>query len=261
MTKAPYTTQLQAGLGMVDETRSLLDLWHDGMEPSSLSQAALESGRFPTMSARRIRNLVIECFAPRLLIGAAKPALHLKILATMLAPREFTQLLFIHACRANVILRDFVREVYWSFYTAGHETISNDTAREFVARAIQDQKTAKPWSTATIRRVASYLTGCCADFGLLEAGEKSVRKILPFRIEARVVAVLAYELHFAGRTDHRIIADQDWALFGLDHADILEEFRRLSLKGLLIRHFPYGASLEPIQSRNGPHLTTRPPRV
>jgi len=27
------------------------------------------------------------------------------------------------------------------------------------------------------------------------------------------------------------------------------------------RHFPYGASLEPIQSRNGPHLTTRPPRV
>jgi hypothetical protein len=78
MTTVRYTTQLQAGLGMIDETRSLLQLWAEGVEPSALSQSALESGRFPNMSARRVRNLVIECFSPRYLSSDAKPAALLK---------------------------------------------------------------------------------------------------------------------------------------------------------------------------------------
>jgi bacteriophage exclusion system BrxA-like protein len=234
MTKAPYTTQLQAGLGMIDESRSLLDLWHDGMSPSALSKAALESGRFPTMSARRVRNLVVECFAPRCLAAEPKPAFILRRLVNVLSPREFSQLLFLYACRANAILGDFVREVYWSLYAAGRETISNDDAAEFVVRANQLGKTSKLWSEATIRRVSSYLTGCCADFGLLDSGAKSVRRILPYRIEMRVAALLAYELHFAGRSDNRIVADRDWLLFGFDRDDVLGELKRLALKGLLI---------------------------
>lgn len=234
MTKAPYTTQLQAGLGMIDESRSLLDLWHEGMTPSALSKVALESGRFPTMSARRVRNLAVECFAPRCLATDPKPAFILKKLVKVLSSREFSQLLFLYTCRANVILGDFVRDVYWALYAAGRVTISSEDAAEFVIRANQDGKTSKPWSESTIRRVSSYLTGCCADFGLLESGAKSVRRILPYRIEMRVAALLAYELHFAGRADNRIIADRDWLLFGLDRDDVLSELRRLALKGLLI---------------------------
>jgi hypothetical protein len=61
----PYTTQLQAGLGLVNETKTLLDLWSPGMSANQLHQVALESGRFPTVTARRLRNIVVECFAPR----------------------------------------------------------------------------------------------------------------------------------------------------------------------------------------------------
>lgn len=39
-----YTTQLQAGLGLVDETKELLDLWVAGMTASQLHQLALTSG-------------------------------------------------------------------------------------------------------------------------------------------------------------------------------------------------------------------------
>ena len=56
----PYTTQLQAGLGLVNETKTLLDLWSPGMSAVQLYQIALESGRFPTVTARRLRNIVVS---------------------------------------------------------------------------------------------------------------------------------------------------------------------------------------------------------
>jgi hypothetical protein len=43
-TKPIYNIQLSAGLGLLDETRSLLDLWEPGMSPSALHEAALASG-------------------------------------------------------------------------------------------------------------------------------------------------------------------------------------------------------------------------
>ena len=234
MTTATYTAQLQAGLGMIDETRILLDLWEDDMDGPTLTHVALQSGQFAAMSARRLRNLVAECFAPRYLVQNGTPARLLRILQPLLVNREFEQLLFLYTCRANAILADFVRDVYWRDYAAGREMIDNGEALVFVTRANQDGKTTTPWSSSTLRRVAGYLTGTCADFSLLERGARSVRRILPFRIEQRVVGLLAYELHFAGHGDNRIVSSPDWALFGLEPADVVDELKRLALKGLLI---------------------------
>ena len=51
-----YTTQLQAGLGLVHETRLLLDIWQSGMTPTDLKLEALRSGQFPNVTARRLRE-------------------------------------------------------------------------------------------------------------------------------------------------------------------------------------------------------------
>jgi hypothetical protein len=77
-----------------------------------------------------------------------------------------------------------VRHVYWARYAGGYTQITNDDARAFVERGIDDGKTIKRWSETTVRRVSGYLTGCCADYGMLERGLRSSRRILPFRILA-----------------------------------------------------------------------------
>jgi Putative inner membrane protein (DUF1819) len=216
-------------------------MWQPAMDPASLYQAALHSGCFPNVSARRLRNIVVECFAPRYLVQHGLPAIHLKKLEHAFTFQELGQLLFLYTCRANLILADFVRLVYWDRYAAGHEVINNrDTnafnrgANAFVAQAVRDGKTQRPWSERMIKNVASYLTGCCADYGLLEKGPKSERKILPFRLESRVAAYLAYDLYCAGLGDNSVIGHEDWALFGLDRNDVRDEFKRLSLQGYLI---------------------------
>ena len=231
-----YTTQLQAGLGLLNETKALLELWSLGKSAPQLYQEALQSGRFPNVTARRLRNVVVECFAPRYLIEEAErvPADDLKQLVGSISSNDLSQLMLLFTSRANPILGNFIREVYWARYSGGYSEISNLDARVFVERAVDDGKTLKRWSESTIRRVSAYLTGCCADYGLLERGTKSNRRILAPRISSITGAYLAYDLHFSNIGDNALLAHPDWQLFGLGREDVLEELKRLSLKGVLI---------------------------
>jgi hypothetical protein len=182
------------------------------------------------VTARRLRNIVVECFAPQYLINRGALAAHLQRLAPGLPANEFNQFLLLFTSRVNPILGDFIRQVYWARYTGGCVEIGNNDAHAFVARAIDDGLTVKRWSESTVRRVSAYLTGCCADYGLLEAGRKSHRRILPFRLSCRLAAYLAYDLHFAGGGDNALLNHPDWGLFGLGREDVLEEMKKLSLK-------------------------------
>ncbi len=233
MTKM-YTTQLQAGLGLIEETRILLDLWVPGMTTPTLQQIALESGRFPKITARRLRNVISECFAPRYLTAAGNPAIHLKALNAATSSAEINQFLLLFTCRANAILGNFIKEVYWERYASGHSEVSNDDAERFVLRALDDGKTVKRWSESTIRRVSAYLTGCCADYGLLDRGAKSIRRILPYRIFPKMAIYFAYDLHCAGLGDNAMMNHQDWMLYGLSNDEVRDELKRLAMKGYFI---------------------------
>lgn len=228
-----YTTQLQAGQGLIDETRSLLALYEPGMNRTKLIEKALRSGRFPLVTARRLRNIVVECFAPRYLSDPATVPTVQRLAGSLSRP-EFSQLLLIHTARANLILADFIRQVYWPRYSAGRDTLSRDDAREFVIAAMRAGRTQKPWSEATVRRVATYVLGCCSDYELLSSNIRGPRRIQPLRLYPSVAAYLAYDLRFRGLGDNQIISHDDWKLFGLEPEEVRDQFKRLSLQGHLI---------------------------
>lgn len=234
MTTETYTTMLNAGVGMVKETMTLLDMWQPGMSLADLNSVALQSGQFPKMTARRLRNLLAECFRPRYLVQDGAPAKLLKSLQQKFSSREIKQLLFVFSCRESRILYDFVQEVYWPTYVSGKDKLGTEEALAFVIRANQDGKTSQPWSESTIKRVARYLTGSCADFELLESGSKTNRKILPFQIEPRVMVLLAYDFHFEGLGDNSVLNHSDWKLFGMERDDVLNEFKRHARKSWFI---------------------------
>ena len=232
--EAPYTTQLQAGLGLLTETVRLLELWKPGMSGQRLLQLALESGAFPTISARRLRNIVIEAFAPRYLVDAAQPARVLKILLGRISQMDLRQLFFVYTCRANPILADFIREVYWQRYTAGAQAVSKEEARSFIRRAVGRGRTTTRWSESTTVRVSNYLLGTSADYGLLGPIRANARNIIPYRITPVTASVFAHDLHFRGLGDGALLHRAEWVLFGLEPADVLQELKRLALRGEII---------------------------
>lgn len=229
-----YTTKLGAAQGIIEETKTLLRLWEPGMDGNALFRAALESGLFPSISARRLRNLIKEGFVSRYLVDGDYPAIHIKAMLDILSGQELEQILFIHTCRLHAVLADYVREVYWPSYVSGKSHLTVDDAREFVRKANQDGKTSTVWSTTMIVRVSSYLNGACADFGLLSQNRGGARSILLFRLEPRVAVYLAYDLHFAGTGDNSVVSHPDWGLFGLNREDVLDELKRLALQGWFI---------------------------
>jgi hypothetical protein len=49
-----------------------------------------------------------------------------------------------------------------------------------------------------------------------------------------VAAYLAYDLHLSGFSDNALLTHEDWQLFSLAREDVLDEIKKLSLRGLLI---------------------------
>jgi len=234
MEQPHYTTNLAMGLGLIQETKILLDVWQENMTPAELFDLVLSGGLIRNLSAYRLKNVVSRCFAPRYLSGVRPPARALKRVMGGFSSSEFSQLLYYYTCAANPILRDFVREVYWDRYAGGYSNVSRADAESFIWRAIDDGKTPSRWSEGQVVRTARYLTGCCADFGLLGGRKVSDWQILPFEIQPRAFVFLAYDLHFSGVGDNAILSHEAWQLFGLEREDVLEELKRLSLKGFFI---------------------------
>lgn len=222
------------GLGLIEETKLLLQVWSPEATAGELYQRTLADGVLSNQSAYRLRNIVVRCFADRYLVPAGPPAMYLKKLLPSLSPAATAQLLFIYTARANPIFADFVRTVYWERYASSAGMLTKEAAQQFIRRAIDDGKTPSRWAEGQIERVGRYLTGCCTDFGLLGSRSAAGRRFLPFRIEPKIAAYLAYDLHFAGVGDNALLTHEDWQLFGLAREDVLEEIKRLSLKGLLM---------------------------
>jgi len=232
--KQKYTTRLGTGLGLVDESIALLNLWEPEFDNGQFYHNALKSGQFPNISARRLKNIIKESFAPRYLSNNCIPATVLKKLMNTVSLRELLQFMFLFTARANPILYDFVRQIYWPVYASGKDCLSNHEARTFVESAIASGQTTSQWSEKVSKNVAGYLTGCCADYGLLEKGHKQVRRFKQFTLNHRAAAFLSYDLHFSEFGDNAVLSHPDWALFGLQKEDVRDELKRLSLKGFFI---------------------------
>ena len=231
--KQYYTTQLGQGLGLIEETKTLFELYEPGMTSSQLYDAAMASGRFPLVTARRLRNIVAECFAPRYL-KQPNVAEYLKKLQKSLSSEEHIQLQFLYTARASFIFAEFVRYVYWPRYESGGSDLERIDALDFIEAGISEGKTRKPWSDSVIRRVASYLLGASVNFGFLEEKNRNQRTIKPYHLSDRVAAYLVYELKLSGLGDNNIVNHSDWQLFGLEPLDVRDYLKRLSLKGFLI---------------------------
>mgnify|MGYP001478803124 CR=1 FL=1 len=229
-----YDTNLAMGLGLIDETKVLLDAWEPPMSAIELYEGILESGALSRISAYRLRNIIVRAFGNRYLADDGKPALALKRLVNVLSSSQLEQLFFLYTARANTIFADFVRQVYWPAYQSAVSFLTKAMAEEFIWRAINDGKTPSRWADGQVMRVGRYLTGCCTDFGLLGPPSTAGRALRSFSIEPNVVTYLAYDLHFKGIGDNALLSHEDWGLFGLERQDVLEALKRNSLKGHFI---------------------------
>ena len=216
-TASHYTTNLSKAQGMVPETLELLELWEPGMSVSDLKARVRAMGALGKATQTRVDDVVGRAFAQRYLAHGGKPAEWLRRLMLAGASRGLLrQLALIYTARANLILHDFIREVFWLKYSSPAREVTKQDARDFIERAVSRGALEKRWSDSMVERVTRYLLGTLVDFGLIEENRFGQRQVLPIFITPETVVFLAYELHFRGIDDEGLVRHDDWALFELD---------------------------------------------
>lgn len=229
-----YTTELSKGQGAISETLTLLEHWEPGIGVDELTEQVMDAGALGRSTATRTRDLITRVFARRYLADEGRPARVLQSLQDRLSLATLKQFMLVYTARQHDILHDFITEVYWPKYGAGAEEIGRDDARSFIEEAHAMGIIDPGWSETMVVRVARYLVGTLADFGLLEEGRQSTRQIKPFHIEDPLVVYLAHEVHFDGYSDNSILEHPDWGLFGLMREDVVRQLEQVSSAGHFI---------------------------
>jgi hypothetical protein len=239
MTAPPhYTTNLAKAQGMVPETLELLELWEPGMSVGELKTRVRAMGALGKATQVRVDDLVGRGFAQRYLINDGKPAMWLRQLLLTRASRGLLrQLTLIYTARANLILHDFIREVFWLKYSSRAGEVTKQDARDFIEKAVSRGALEKRWSDSMVERVTRYLLGTLVDFELIASNQFGQRQIRPIYILPETVVFLAYELHFAGSEDDAVVRHRDWGLFGLMLADVIALLEKAATQGqLFVQH-------------------------
>jgi hypothetical protein len=233
-----YTTNLSKAQGMVPETIELLEIWEPGMDVGELKARVRSMGALGKATQVRVDDLVGRAFAQRYLIDDGKPARWLRHLLSNRAPHGLLrQLILIYTARANLILHDFIREVFWLKYASRAGEVTKQDARDFIERAVSRGALKNRWSDSMVERVTRYLLGTLADFELITSNQFGHRQIRPLFILPETVVFLAYDLHINGTDDQEIIRNRDWELFGLHPADVIALLEKAATQGhLFIQH-------------------------
>ncbi len=235
MGRKVYTTALAKGQGLIPETLAIFDIWRPHMGASELVSEVLKKGVLSKATALRTKDLVNRAFAARYLVDDGRPALYLKRLLSHSVPtKQLGQIFLIYTARANLVLYDFIREVYWHKYASGATHLKKEDALDFLESAVNKGCIAPRWSPTMNFRVAGYLLGCLEDFHLVTPIHKGEREILPFVITPITTLYLSHELHFRGLGDSAVMEHPDWALFGIERHNVVRELEKVSFAGHFI---------------------------
>ena len=238
MAEARYTTNLSKAQGIVPETLELLELWEPGMSVGELKTRVRAMGALGKATQARVDDVVGRAFAQRYLTGDGRPARWLQRLLAAGAPRRLLlQLTLLYTARANLILHDFIREVYWIKDASGAGEVIKQDARDFIEKAVSRGALERRWSDNMVEKVTRYLLGTLVDFELIEDNRYGQRQIRPLLVLPETVAFLAYELHFSGVPDEELVRHPDWALFGLSTSAVIASLQKAAMQGhLFVQH-------------------------
>jgi hypothetical protein len=230
-----YNTGLCKGQGMLPETLRLLQLWEPGMSSLQLAEKVRSQGLIPRATSQRVSDIVNRAFAPRYLKSDGQPACWLRELARRGMPVDrLNQLFLLYTAREHLILYDFICEVFWVRYSAGGQFLFRDDSVNFIKAAQATGRIKSRWTEGNNIRIGRYLLSALSDFKMLGEPRGDRRPILSFAPFASSVLYLVHELHFTGVSDSQIVKNSDWELFGLSHADVVGQLRRVAQQGRFI---------------------------
>jgi hypothetical protein len=226
-----YNSDLLKGTGLIQETLFLLDIYKPGILKHKFIEQVIESNVLVKNNNNRIKDIIEHVFYRRYVNYNEDSVVALKYLREKHFGLEIlNQLLLVYTCRKNLILFDFITEVYQKLIRKGLTTLPQNAARDFVDESIKNGNIEKTWADSTKKKVAEHINACLIDFKLTDRK----KNFLSLFLSDTVFNFLVHELHFRGFSDEAIVAADEWKIFGYDRYDVITQLERLAIQGHFI---------------------------
>jgi len=229
-----YNSNLLKGTGLVQEMLVLMQEYEPGESKGDFAKRIYEYGILSKSTEGRVLDLVNNIFSSRFLGEPLEvPLIIGQMRDEFVSMDVIIQLFYIYTCRANLILYDFVTEVYFKKVDQGSVEIRSADPKKFIEEALKTGRIEKGWAQSTIKKVSEHIIATLIDFKLID----QKKNILPFRILDLTTNYLAHELHFRGFSDNDIWNHPDWSLFGLHRDEVIPILDRLASQGTFLMQF------------------------
>lgn len=228
-----YNSNLLKGTGLIQEMLVLIQEYN-GESRKDFQDRIINEGILAKSTEKRAIDIVRNVFSVRFLVYELNVASLLHEMRDHYTSMDvMIQLFYIYTCRANPILEDFIKDIYFPYSNKGYQKLQADDPKKFIRDAISDGRIVKPWAQSTINKVSEHIIATLIDFRLIERN----KNILPIQILDLSANYLAHELHFRGVADNEIWVHEDWKLFGLEPNEVIEVLEKLSYQGSFIFQF------------------------
>lgn len=226
MRNTKYTYNLGKGIGLIDETLSLLSICDDNTTRDSLAEYVQENNFLAKCTAQRSIDIVKLVFYPRFMKNNPNTPLWLKSIRNKgLMLSQFKQLLMLYCARENAVMYDYLKDILFYLKEDGFARIPDDSTKKFIDNIIEEGKAS--WGDIAAKKNASAIRAAMVEFDMIN------RKgdILPYEISNFNLLYIMHELHFEGLSDIAIWNHEDWKIFGLDKYALLERIMELNIRG------------------------------
>jgi hypothetical protein len=234
MTDKVYNSNLLKGTGLIQEMMVLIEAYKSPESSFDFQKRVKEQSLLSKSTEKRVVDIVRSVFANRFLNYEIDVPGALKSMRDNYASFDvIIQLFYLYTCRANPILTDFIKEVYYPYSLKGYQKINTNDPKDFIRNALSDGRIPNSWSESTIVKVSEHIIATLIDFKLIDSG----KNIIPFRLIDLTANYIAHELHFRGYTDNEIWKNEGWQLYGLMPNEVIQILERLSYQGAFIFQF------------------------
>lgn len=228
-----YTARAIKATALVEETKALLRAWEPGESTAGLRRRAREKAVLGKATASRSDDVVAHAFNQRFLSGPLPAAPHLQRLLELRGPGQwFTDLCLLYAARADVVLREAITTYAAERRATGRSYVDTLSLVHFLGDQEARGRMEKPWSASVKESVAQHVLRQLTDFGLAERPRRGVRELRRFEPTGVAVAWLAYDLHFRGLSDARVVDHPDWRVWTLEPERIRDRMSWLARPGV-----------------------------
>jgi hypothetical protein len=223
-----YNSDLLKGTGLIQETLLLLDVYKEGVSKKDFIGLVIQSNVLVKSHKNRIKDIIKHVFYRRFFTNGEGTVLALKKMRAAHTPLEtLSQLFLIYTCRRNLILFDFIVDIYQKAAKKNYEALPQDAVAIFIEESLKSGHMDGSWADSTKKKIKQHIHACLIDFKLTD----KQKNLLPLYLSDTTANFLAHEMHFNNFSDEAIVNAEEWKLFGYSRYDTIRHLERLSFQG------------------------------